>query len=137
MDSLLSNRHKTMARLYIDVLRLKDGADGEEKRPSNSRLGPACNKARKGNKPSQSENVSRTATDAEAAKGDISQAASTVSMVSVSTEENDSRKRPRKAQTLVLSFSDTEEEVVKRPRGRPALNPAHTGKFTAQAIARR
>ncbi|KYN14913.1 hypothetical protein ALC57_12877, partial [Trachymyrmex cornetzi] len=46
----------------------------------------------------------------------------------------DTRKRSR---TVLISFSDSDEESAKKPRGRPARNPANVGRFTAEARARK
>ncbi|XP_011068830.1 PREDICTED: uncharacterized protein LOC105154803 [Acromyrmex echinatior] len=83
-----------------------------------SRTGPAC---------------SKLGTRAEAAAFEValSRAGSAASLISLGGE---SRKRTAE---YVVSSSDSEGESTKRPRGRPALNPEHVGKYTAEAMAKK
>ena len=69
--------------------------------------------------------------EAVAYEGALSRAGSTVSLSSLGGE---SRKRPAEC---VVSSSDSEGESTKRSRGRPALNPEHVGKYTAEAMAKK
>ncbi|KAG5321626.1 PO11 protein, partial [Pseudoatta argentina] len=69
--------------------------------------------------------------EAATSEGALSRVGSTASLGSL---EGESRKRVAE---FMVSSSDSEGEFSKRSRGRPALNPEHAGKFTAEARARK
>ncbi|EGI60445.1 hypothetical protein G5I_11342 [Acromyrmex echinatior] len=58
-------------------------------------------------------------------------------MLEVPTSIPWSEEGRKRAADFVVSSSDSEGESAKRSRGRPALNPDHAGKFTAEARAKK
>ncbi|EGI62124.1 hypothetical protein G5I_09569 [Acromyrmex echinatior] len=65
--------------------------------------------------------------------GALSRAGSTALLGSLGGESREGKR----AVDFVVSSSDSEGRSIKRSRGRPALNPDHAGKFTAEARAKK